>query len=490
MDLEDLKDLSDSSQEQNPNHSVDVQEADEPTVNYDPRSWPLGRKWLTLSLVSWLCLVSPLASSIFAPATSLMNAEFHNDSETLTTFTVSFFILGYVIGSLIAAPLSEQYGRKVILDIATTIFVVWQLACALAPNITALLIFRLFAGLGGSACLSIGGGIVSDLFDSSERGTATAVFALGPLLGPVIGPIIGGFLSQRAGWRWIFWLLFILGALSLILQVCVSRETNLRVILARKHAFQARPRRWWHRLDWYRSIEISDTEGHKGINMTQSMLRPWQFIFTSPITGLLCLYSGFVYGLLYLLLTTIPNVFVRNYHWSIGSSGLAYIGIGIGFLLGVAAIGGTSDRIMAKHTKLNNSVAVPEIRLKICIYFSFFIPISFVWYGWSANQHAFWLAPISGLVVFGLGMIGIFLPVQTYMIDAFPEYAASSTAALASSRNVVGTFLPLAGPYLYKALGLGWGNTILAFIALVLIPAPYFIAKYGGTLRLKYPIKI
>ncbi|KAI0809857.1 major facilitator superfamily domain-containing protein [Xylaria sp. FL0064] len=486
----DLKEIAVASGAQSSGVALNVQKTEEPTVNYDPRSWRLGSKWIILLVASWLCLVSPLASSMLAPATGLMNEEFHNDSETLTTFTVSFFILGYVIGSLIAAPLSEQYGRKVILDITTTIFAVWQLACALAPNITSLLIFRLFAGLGGSACLSIGGGIVSDLFDSNERGTATAVFALGPLLGPVIGPIIGGFLSQKAGWRWIFWFLFILGALTVILQVFVSRETNLRVILARKHAFEGRSLNWWHRLDWYGPVEALDAEGPKDIDLVQSMLRPWKFIFTSPITGLLCLYSGFIYGLLYLLLTTITRVFVQQYHWSIGISGLSYIGIGFGFILGVVAIGSTSDRIMVKHTKRNNDVAVPEVRLRVCFYFSFLIPISFVWYGWSSNQHAFWLAPITGLVCFGLGLIGVFLPIQTYMIDAFPEYAASSTAALASSRNVVGTFLPLAGPYLYEALGLGWGNTLLGFVALLLIPAPYFIAKYGEKLRLKYPIKI
>ncbi|KAI0479880.1 putative MFS multidrug transporter [Xylaria cf. heliscus] len=470
--------------------ALDAYEIGEPAVDDDPKSWPLGRKWLTMSIASWLCLVSPLASSIFAPATTLMNAEFHNDSATLSTFTVSFFILGYVVGSLIAAPLSEQYGRKVILDITTTIFAIWQLACALAPNITSLLVFRLLAGLGGSACLSIGGGIVSDLFDSNERGVATAVFALGPLIGPVIGPIIGGFLSQAAGWRWVFWLLLILGGLTVLLQIFGSRETNLRLILARKRAFKGQPRKLWHRLDWYAPVDLSDTVGYKEVNLAQSMLRPWKFIFTSPITGLICLYSGFVYGLLYLLLTTITTVFVQKYHWSIGISGLAYIGIGLGFLVGVLVIGSTSDRIMAKHTKQNGNIAVPEVRLKICVYFSFLVPISFFWYGWSSNEHAFWLAPIVGLACFGLGMIGIFLPLQTYMIDAFPEYAASSTAALASSRNVAGTFLPLAGPYLYRSLGLGWGNTVLGFIALALIPAPYFIAKYGSQLRLRYPIKI
>lgn len=207
---------------------------------------------------------------------------------------------------------------------------------------------------------------------------------------------------------------------------------------------------------------------------------------------------GFVYGLLYLLLTTLTSVFVTIYGWSIGVSGLSYIGLGIGFMLGVVVIGSTSDRIMAKHTKKNNNVPVPEVRLKVCVFFSFLIPLSFWWYGWSTEEHTFWLAPITGLLCFGLGMIGIFLPIQTYMIDAFPENAATATAALASSRNVVGAFLPLAGPILCKFIlilklglchdvltlrqsdedmGYGWGNTVLGFIALVLIPAPYFIAR-------------
>lgn len=207
---------------------------------------------------------------------------------------------------------------------------------------------------------------------------------------------------------------------------------------------------------------------------------------------------GFVYGLLYLLLTTLTSVFVSLYGWSIGVSGLSYIGLGIGFMLGVVVIGSTSDRIMAKHTKQNNNIRVPEVRLKVCAFFSFLIPLSFWWYGWSTEEHAFWLAPITGLLCFGLGMIGIFLPIQTYMIDAFPENAETATAALASSRNVVGAFLPLAGPILCRLfhlpkcglchdaltpklsdedMGYGWGNTVLGFIALVLIPAPYFIAR-------------
>lgn len=96
-----------------------------------------------------------------------------------------------------------MYGRRIILNMATLHFVVWQIGCALAPNITSLIIFRLLAGMGGSACLTIGGGVIADMFVKEQRGTAMAIFTFGPLFGPVLGPICGGFIAQNAGWRWV-----------------------------------------------------------------------------------------------------------------------------------------------------------------------------------------------------------------------------------------------------------------------------------------------
>lgn len=87
-------------------------------------------------------------------------------------------------------------------------------------------------------------------------------------------------------------------------------------------------------------------------------------------------------------------------------------------------------------------------------------------------------------------MIGIFMPIQTYLIDAFPEFAASSLAALTASRSLFGALLPLAGPKMYEAMGLGWGNSTLGFIAIILIPAPALIYKYGERIRKDYPIKL
>jgi hypothetical protein len=84
----------------------------------------------------------------------------------------------------------------------------------------------------------------------------------------------------------------------------------------------------------------------------------------------------------------------------------------------------------------------------------------------------------------------IFILIQTYLIDSFPIYAASAVAAITSMRSVFGAFLPLVGRSLFGSVGYGWGNSILGFIAVALIPAPALIYKFGGKLRKGHPIEL
>jgi hypothetical protein len=87
-------------------------------------------------------------------------------------------------------------------------------------------------------------------------------------------------------------------------------------------------------------------------------------------------------------------------------------------------------------------------------------------------------------------MLGIFVPVQQYLVDAFTPYSASAVAAVRTSLSIVGAFLPIAGPPLYKSLGLGIGNTILGVVALILTPIPFVFYKYGGAIRRKWPVTL
>ena len=73
--------------------------------------------------------------------------------------------------------------------------------------------------------------------------------------------------------------------------------------------------------------------------------------------------------------------------------------------------------------------------------------------------------------------------VQNYLLDAYPRYAASVTAALAVLRSLAGALLPLGGLDMYIALGLGWGNSLLGFVALAMVPIPIVFYIFGERLR-------
>jgi MFS family permease len=118
-----------------------------------PLNFPRRVKWLIVGLLSVITLLTPFASSILAPGIGALDRDFGNDNTTVGAMTVSIYLLGYVIGPLFLAPLSEIYGRKPVLGAANVFFCVWQIGCALAPNIAALIVFRFFAGIGGSGCL-------------------------------------------------------------------------------------------------------------------------------------------------------------------------------------------------------------------------------------------------------------------------------------------------------------------------------------------------
>lgn len=76
------------------------------------------------------------------------------------------------------------------------------------------------------------------------------------------------------------------------------------------------------------------------------------------------------------------------------------------------------------------------------------------------------------------------MSIQAYSVDAFTIFAASALAANAIVRSVMAAVLPLAAPKMYESLGYGWGNSLLAFLALAMVPVPLFLMKYGERMRL------
>lgn len=453
----------------------------------DPRrpiNWSNKKKWINCSIISILTLLTPLASSMVAPAVPLIMQDFGTRDTTLASFIVSIYVLGYAVGPLFIAPLSEVYGRMPLYHICNIMFVVWNIACAVAPNIGSLLVFRLIAGVAGSCPITIFAGSIADVFIQEKRGGAMAICALGPLIGPVVGPVAGGFLAEAAGWRWIFWVLTIAGGAIAIFSFIFQRETYEVVLLQHltdKLIKETSNDKLRSRLD----PGLTKSEYFK-----RAIVRPTKMLIFSPIVMCLSVYMAVVYGYLYLLFTTLTIVYESIYHFSNGIVGLTFLGIGIGSLLGLVIFGAISDRLLKSLTfKSGTGEMKPEYRLPPLIPGSFFIPIGLFWYGWSVQAHVHWIMGIIGTLWVGFGMLATFMSIQTYLVDAFTTHAASAIAANTVLRSLVGAFLPLAGPKMYETMGYGWGNSLLAFIALLISPVAWVFYKYGEKIRTKYAVE-
>ncbi|KAL8957667.1 MAG: hypothetical protein Q9183_005996 [Haloplaca sp. 2 TL-2023] len=205
----------------------------------------------------------------------------------------------------------------------------------------------------------------------------------------------------------------------------------------------------------------------------------------SPIVLALSTFMAVVYGYLYLLFTTMTEVFESQYGFSSGAVGLTYLGIGIGSFMGLFIFGIGSDRIV-KYLSRKTGEMKPEYRLPPMIPGAFFVPIGLFLYGWTAEKSTHWIIPIIGTGFVGLGLLATFMPVSTYLVDAFTLHAASALAANTILRSLLGALLPLAGRSMYNTLGLGWGNSLLAVIAVALCPIPVVFWRYGERIR-KHP---
>ena len=269
---------------------------------------------------------SPFASSIIAPPIDLIMTDLHTSNAALSTLVVSIFMLGFACGPLVGSPLSELYGRAVVLNTANLLHLIFTIACALSSNVNMLIGFRFLAGCVGSAPITIGGGVITDIMPQETRGKAMAIFISGPVAGPALAPVTGGFLAQAAGWRWDLWFLAIVLGIMTVFSLISLQETHAPTLLKRKAANTDK------QLRHNQNRKESSATVPPHVILTRAIVRPSKMLILSPIVLALSSYMATVYGYLYLLFTTFPTVFQQQYHFSVGTVGLTYLGLGVGMV--------------------------------------------------------------------------------------------------------------------------------------------------------------
>ncbi|KEP46436.1 putative MFS multidrug transporter, partial [Rhizoctonia solani 123E] len=353
-------------------------------------------------------------------------------------------------------------------------------ACAWAPNTASLIIFRFLAGIGGSAPLTIGAGSISDLFHERDRAVAMSLFSLGPLLGPIIGSIAGGFVTQDIGYQWVFKIISIAAGVVALFGIPLLQETYAPVLryclsfLSDINQGSTLSRRRYGYPDL-------TPRGSLGKVLSENLIRPLQLLTRSLICFSLSLYMAIMF-------VTFPTLFASVYGWGPGIAGLAYLGLGVGFMF-AAVIGSRLMNVLyLKLSERNGGQGKPEYRIPPMFCGTIPIVIGLFWYGWTAHVKAHYILPIIGSGVFGAGMMFCFMPIQLYLVDSF-SYAASAIAAATFLRSLFGFAFPLFGQRLFNSLGIGGGHSLLAGIAIVVgVPFPIWIYFKGEEMRARNPL--
>jgi MFS transporter, DHA1 family, multidrug resistance protein len=371
------------------------------------------------------------------------------------------------------------FGRSPIYLITLFLFVVLQLPIIYAKNFGMLLAFRFITGFVGSPVLATGGATIADMYAPKKQIYAISIWGVAAICGPALGPVVGGFASGSKGWKWTIWELMWLSGACLVFLTLFLPETSSNNILYRRTARYRKLTGNPH-LKCQAEIEAEGMTGGEIVQMT--LIRPFTLSFTEPIVFLLNLYIALVYALLYLWFESFPIVFVGIHKFTLGTSGLAFLGILVGALVTIPPFFWYVYKYMEPRFNENGDIK-PELRLKPAFVGAFFIPICLFWFGWSARPSVHWIMPIIGSAFFPVGAFLLFNSVLSYLGDAYPKYVASVFAGNDLVRSAFGAGFPLFANAMYKRLGLGWASSLLGFLSIGFIPIPFLLYFYGEKIR-------
>ncbi|KAJ9504159.1 hypothetical protein LTR99_005911 [Exophiala xenobiotica] len=447
-----------------------------------PYNWPRRKKLLVFITGIISVVNSTLTSSLPSNAIDFIAKDFNVTGELQLPLPISCFLAGYVVGPTVCGPLSENNGRKPVILGFFLFATIFGMACSVAPNWPALLVFRFLCGVGSSGPIAIVGGLYADIYnDPRERGQSMAWFMVATTFGPILAPAISGFIAENTSWRWVFAVGTLLAVLTIPL-ICIMPESYTPVLLSRKAKRL--------RKETGDSEIIARTDLQKKTLrhiLTVVMTRPYRMLFQEVIVMCTCAYLALAYGIFYIYFQAYPIIFQGPdsvYKWSYGLAGLAFLPIGIGSIF-AAPIFLWWDSYLAKAQKQKAKWAEKEEyrRLPLACLGGPLYVVSMFWIGWSANPDTFWLAPVASGITFGVAFMLIFMALLNYLTDAYETYAASAQGIASTCRSAFGVLLPLASHRMFSTLGIAWACSVLGFLSMGMCVIPFAFIWYGDKIR-------
>lgn len=354
-----------------------------PNDPFNPHNFGALNKARIIVTVGFVGFVVTMASSIDSAVLPQAADEF-GVSEVVESLATASYLIAFGLGTLIAGPLSETFGRNPVYIGFLLAFIIWEMGSALAPNIGAQIVFRFLAGLSGSPALTLSGGTVADLYDPLEKTFGFPLFTLPAFIGPMVGPVIAAYIgpSPHISWRWADWISMILGGLMLAIVMLFQPETYAPILLK----WRAQHLRRLTGDDRFRAETEVIKQTFLG-KVKTALARPFVMVVTEPIIILMTLYFTVFYIVLFTFFVGYPTIFGDVYGLSQGLTFTIFVAMAIGVLLSAILVPiiyfWTKKHLQEQKASGKVGVA-PEQRLWFAMLGgSLSLPISLFWMGWT-----------------------------------------------------------------------------------------------------------
>ncbi|KAH8164749.1 hypothetical protein CIB48_g3503 [Xylaria polymorpha] len=412
------------------------------------------KKWWILSVIFLVQTSMNFNTSLYSNGIAGISEEFRVNDQVARA-GAAIFLVTYAFGCELWAPWSEEFGRKLILQLSLSLTNFWSVPVGIAPNITTILVSRALGGLstaGGSVTL----GMIADMYDSDNQQYAVAFVVFSSVLGSILGPVVGGFvelLPPKDVWRWCTWIQLIFGLAVQLLHLFTVPETRTTVMMDRI----ARKRRERNQdPNIYGPSEMQPFKERFTITgLGETWSRAFKMLLSEPIVRILSLLSGVSDAIVFIQIQSM-NLVYKQWGFNCWQIGLAFIPIAIGYFIAwVAFI--PIFRCSQRHREKNprNEYAQFESRLRPMIFLALCLPLGlFVFAAGSTGPPLHWIVGMFGTGLIGIANYSIYLTTIDYMVCAYGPYSASATGGNGLARDLLaGLLTPAAIPFYTRAGG-------------------------------------
>ncbi|KAF9443138.1 MFS general substrate transporter [Macrolepiota fuliginosa MF-IS2] len=423
------------------------------------------KKKVLVAIASWGELVAFLSAGIFVPSIPRIAKDLNSTGEVIN-YAISIYILSSSFGGLMGSKYAKFYGRRFSYTCCLPVMIVGSLGVARAQTVTQLIVWRSIQGVGASPSMSVGAGVIGDIYKLEERGTALGSYIGTGLFGLALAPLFGGAIAHYWSWRALHYFLaiFAFGALLCILL-------------------------------FFPETIHPGTKGLDGYERSGKVHPKWRPVILNPLSQLWYLRSPNILAVAimsylillssFTLLVPIPYTIAKRYHIENEALiGLCFLPDGIGGAIGAPLAGWASDKIVIRY-KRQRGKWYPEDRLRAS-FFGSFLPITVI----ASALVTSYVPGLLGLVLnlalllcMGISIDLALTPCSAYLVDVLQSNSAEVTAAVEAFRSIALSISTAVTLPMINTHGLVFTNLVVSLLGLSGLGLTWLTITYGESMR-------